>query len=141
MALQGSIGLPANSAWRASLAQWVGSELSTECPVFGTTSRCDPGICAATSRALAVGVRRSSAPLRISVGTLGNGARSGAGAGVANGQKAHAGMSLKSSTFAAVNGASWLAGSALICVRASARRVAGADARFHGNGSSSQLVA
>src|SRR5271170_4206848 len=105
VASQGLIGLPANRACRALLEQWVGSEPSTECPVFGTTSSCDPGICAATSRALAVGVRRSSAPLRISVGTLGKGACTGAGAGVVNGQKAHAGMSLKSSTFAVVNGA------------------------------------
>src|SRR5271170_2178940 len=85
-ALHGLIGLPANRACRASLEQWVGSELSTECPVLGTTSRCDPGICAATSRAPEVGVRRSSAPLRISVGTLGNGASSGAGAGALYGQ-------------------------------------------------------
>lgn len=57
-------------------------------------SSSEPAICAATSLAFAVGVRRSSAPLRMSVGTLGKGAFRSAGAGPLKGQKAHDGMSL-----------------------------------------------
>jgi hypothetical protein len=133
--------VPANIASSASREQLVGSSLSTECPTFGTTSRCEPGICAATSRAFAVGVRRSSAPLRISVGTAGSGVFCAAAVGVENGQKVHAGMSLKSSTSARVNGATAPAGSAAIRAFASARRRRGLEERFHGNCSSSQLVA
>ena len=50
-------------------------------PDFGHDHEWEPGICAATSRALAVGVRRSSAPLRISVGTLGSGSSARRGRG------------------------------------------------------------
>ena len=111
----------------------MGSSLSTECPVLGTTSSCDPGICAATSRAFAVGVRRSSAPLRISVGTSGSGALSGAGAGVVNGQNAHAGTSLTPSTSAGGERRERAAApSARTWAPASARRPRGEAARFHG---------
>ncbi len=79
---QGLTGLPrtAPAARRWRTRSGLGSAPSGRCQ--GTTSRCASGICAATSRALAVGVRRSSAPLRISVGTFGSGASSGAAAGV-----------------------------------------------------------
>ena len=60
---------------------------------------------------------------------------------VVKGQKAHACMSLRSSTFAGSNGAIALSPSARIWAFASARRVRGLAARFHGNSSSSQLVA
>src|SRR5277367_4798905 len=99
---QGLIGAPRNRALSALLEQVVGSSPSTECPTLGTTTSFEPGICAATSRAFAVGVRRSSAPLRISVGTLGKDPFWSAGAVVEYGQKAHPGMSERSSALASV---------------------------------------
>ncbi len=105
----GLTGEGLNSACSALLAHPLRSLLRTECPTSGTTSRCESGICAETSRAFSVGVRRSSAPLRISVGTLGNSSRAGAGAGAVYGQNAHAGMSLIASTLLGANGAIRLA--------------------------------
>src|ERR1700729_22474 len=126
-------GLPAKRACRALWAQEVGSEPSTEWPVLGTTSTCASGIWAATSRAFAVGVRRSSAPLRIRVGTFGSGASLTSGPEEANGHEAQGRTSLNVSALAGVNGANALAGCARSAVRASRRRTLGLDERFHGN--------
>ncbi len=69
----------------------------------GTTSSCASGISAATLRALAVGVRRSCAPDRISVGTSGRGAGAGGG-GEASGQLAQTDTRLAFSAVVASNG-------------------------------------
>ena len=141
VAAHGLIGRPANSASSASAAQELGSVPSTEWPVSGTTSRCEPGIFAASARASAVGVRRSSAPLRISVDTAGTGASSTSGPAVAKGHEAQAGMSLRSIALAVVKGAKVLAGRCSAAATASRRRTAGVEERRQGNCSSSQLVA
>ena len=69
----------------------------------GTTSSCEPGISAATSRAFAVGVRRSCAPDRISVGTAGREDWAGGG-GEASGQLAQIDTRLALSAVLASNG-------------------------------------
>ncbi len=75
----GWTGSAAKNALSASEVQSLRSLPMTECPVNGTTSSWASGICAATRRASAVGVRRSCSPERISVGTFGRGLAAGGG--------------------------------------------------------------
>ena len=80
----------------------------------GTTSRFAPGIRAATAADHSGGVRRSSPPCRISVGTAGyGGAGTVAGARGTSGQRRHRLIS-SSTTAAGSNGANAPAGAAAI---------------------------
>ena len=78
--VHGATAVPAKKLSSAFAAQPVRSLPTTEWPVKGTTSTVAPGIRAATSSALELGVLRSWAPERISVGTSGSGAAGGGGA-------------------------------------------------------------
>src|SRR2546429_9291433 len=89
--LHGATSPVVKNADTAAMAQPLKSLPSTEWPVKGTSSSCAPRICDATCAATEVGVRRSCAPERISVGTLG-GASGAAGGGEASGQAAQTGI-------------------------------------------------
>src|ERR1039457_3081547 len=81
-----AIAAPRRTASTAFLAHEPNSVVSTEWPVCGTTTTVASGIIAATASALEVGVRRSSAPLMISVGTFGRAVIWVSGAALRNGQ-------------------------------------------------------
>ena len=84
-------------------------------------------------------MRRSCAPERISVGTFGSATGAG-GAGEASGQAAQTGTRLLVQRRRRVERVEVAAGSACRAASASARRVAGAAPRCHGNGVSSHDV-
>ena len=92
-----TIGVPWKNALTAFSPHGLNcSVVSVEWPVSGTTTIVASGIRALTASALAVGVRRSSAPEMISVGTSGSEVIVVSGAAVANGQYAHTGAELSS---------------------------------------------
>jgi hypothetical protein len=70
---QSATGRSAKKRANARAAQPDRSELSAECPVAGPTTSRDCGKRTATLWALSTGVRKSSSPSRISVGTSGSG--------------------------------------------------------------------
>ena len=124
----------------AAAAQPRGS-LTVEWPTPGTTSRFAPGIRAATRADHSGGVRRSSAPWRISVGTVGyGGAGTAAGARGTSGQRRHRLIS-SSTTTAGSNGANAPAGAAAIRCCVTAGRWSIGVPGSHGSGVVSQTVA
>ncbi len=107
LGVHGRTGCPPTPPPKNAVTAWAAQPLKslpiTEWPVNGTTSSCASGISAATRRALEVGVRKSCAPERISVGTFGRAPGTDAAAD-ASGQPAQAGIRLLSNAVRASNG-------------------------------------
>ena len=109
-------------------------------PTPGTVTRCAPGISVAMRADASGGVRRSSSPCRISVGTAGYGAPVARGGWPGSGQRRQRSISSAYATSAS-NGENADGGSASAPARATAKRSAIGVPRGHGSGVSSQTVA
>jgi hypothetical protein len=112
----------------------------TAWPTPGSITRRAPGISVATWAETSGGVRRSSCPCSISVGTAGYGPPAAGGGRPGSGQRRQRSISSAYATSAS-NGANAEPGSASARSRATRKRSAGGVPRGHGSGVSSHTVA